>query len=144
MANANPIRYYLTHTLGIPAVASRAITEEGLEQFEELISISDEQVQAIIKNARKRFYDAAAAGAAAANRPHISAKHATLVRQLVFCCWHLHRIRRDFDVDDATVDELETLWEWRMNESSANPGLPVVLLLPGTDPTRVLLSSELK
>jgi hypothetical protein len=47
MAGANPVRYYLTHTLGIPAVASRAITEEGLEQFEDLIGISDEQVQAI-------------------------------------------------------------------------------------------------
>jgi hypothetical protein len=116
MANANPVCYYLTHTLGIPAVASRAITEEGLEQFEDLIGISDEQVQAIIKNARKRFYDAAAAGAAAANRPHVTNKYATRVRQLVFCCWHLHRIQCDFDEDDATVDELETLWEWRMNE----------------------------
>ena len=79
MANANPVRYYLTHTLGIPAAASRAITEEGLEQFEDLVGISDEQVQAIIKNARKRFYDAAAGGAAAADRPHITAKHATQV-----------------------------------------------------------------
>jgi hypothetical protein len=45
--NADPVRYYLTHTLSIPAVAARAITEEGLEQFEDLIGISDEQVQAI-------------------------------------------------------------------------------------------------
>ena len=119
MADENPVRYYLTHTLGIPAAASRAITDEGLEQFEDLVNMSDEHVQAIIKNARKRFYDAAARGAAAANRPHISDKHATRVRQLVFCCWHLHRIRRDFDEDDATVDELETLWEWRENEQDA-------------------------
>jgi hypothetical protein len=30
MANANLVRYYMTHMLGIPAVASRAIIEEGL------------------------------------------------------------------------------------------------------------------
>jgi hypothetical protein len=70
MAQANPVcYYYMTHTLGIPAVASRAITEEGLEQFEDLIGISDEHVLAIIKNSHKRFYNAAAAAAAAANRP---------------------------------------------------------------------------
>jgi hypothetical protein len=38
----------MTHTLGIPVVASRAITEEGLEQFKDLVGISDEQVLAII------------------------------------------------------------------------------------------------
>jgi hypothetical protein len=89
-AAANPVRYYLTHTLGIPAAASRAITEEGMEEFEDIVGISDEHVQAIIKNSRKCFYDVAAAGGAAANRPHITNKAATRVRQLVFCCWHLH------------------------------------------------------
>jgi hypothetical protein len=72
-AAANPVCYYLTHTLvGIPAAASRAITEEGMEEFEDLIGISDEHVQAIIKNSRKCFYDAAAAGRSSCSKqaPH--------------------------------------------------------------------------
>jgi hypothetical protein len=31
----------------------------------------------------------------------------------------LHRIQRNFDPNDATVDELEALWEWRKNKKAA-------------------------
>jgi hypothetical protein len=59
----------LSYTLRVPLQATTALEEEGLDDFNDLVTIVDDQVLAIVKNCRRCFHGDPGAGAAGAAAP---------------------------------------------------------------------------
>ncbi|MGL4351088.1 MAG: hypothetical protein ACRCT2_11080, partial [Plesiomonas shigelloides] len=51
----NPVRDYMVNVLRVPARAAEVLVEDGIDDFDDLINMSDEQIQDIIKTCRRRY-----------------------------------------------------------------------------------------
>lgn len=54
-AAPNPVRDYMVNILRVPARAAEVLVEDGIDDFDDLINMSDEQIQDIIKTCRRRY-----------------------------------------------------------------------------------------
>jgi hypothetical protein len=119
-------RNYMVNTLTIPVNQARALMDEGIDDFEDLLLYRDDDIVHLVNNCRKTHRPAppapgaGPAALAAWNdiRPgiHIPEKSCTRFRQLALYCNHLDMTDRVFQPNDATLDRLKDLWDWHKNE----------------------------
>jgi hypothetical protein len=108
------------NVLDIPGPTATALLDEGIDDFEDFVTMRDDAAIRLVNNCRKTWKPPrpnAGPALEAWQRQraglHIPEIYCTRIRQLAFYCMHLDRTDRVFQATGATLDILQELWTWR-------------------------------
>lgn len=149
-ANLAAFNNYLNDTLLIDEQATRqALNAQGLQAFDDLENLTDNDVKDICKNVRQpggtipnpvaiANPDNAAIPAAIPNRGvNMSFLAEKRLRQLRYYIYHMHRIQRTFVPNQATLHRLTEVWaELKEKEDEKNDDVPEVEKLTRVEQVR--------
>jgi hypothetical protein len=134
-ANQAALLNYLTNTLLFPITLRQAVIDEGVQAIDDFIHHSDKDIKNICKNIRSPGGTIANPLAADPGQPPelpnrgitVGFVYEKRLRQLRYFRWHLHRIQRPWNPQQATLARLNELWtrfELEENATDNEPSYP--------------------
>ena len=133
--NQAALNNYLENTLLIPQPICRAINGQGISAIDDLLDLTDQDIKDVCKNIRSPGGTIANPDAAVAGQPPTIPNRGIAVgfvyekrlRQFRYLRWHIHRVQRDWAVNQATLRHLNQLWmryELENSDEDTDPEYP--------------------
>jgi len=108
---------FLTGTCNLPAAAATAVQEQGLLTYNDCKDLTDKDVTGICDKARSPGGLITRGGRGAQANQLVAVRGVKVgfiqeknLRQARFFIFHHHRIQRDFDPDNVTLEQMRNYW----------------------------------